>query len=629
MSQSTPASQPSWHLPLAFALPVLLLLVLLAFWPGLKGDFLFDDFPNIITNPLVHMQSLDAAALQHAIAGYQPGEIGRPLATLSLALNWYLGGENPLGYKLVNLGIHLLNAALVFFLARRLLSLPTVARTPWSKWAPFAIALFWAAHPLQVSTVLYIVQRMETLALSFVLLGLLAYLHGRMKQTEGQRGWPWLLASAIVAMLGLSSKETAALFPVYAFGLELTVLGFSARAPHTNRNWKWAYTLAMAGGALVFCLKILPAYLNPAIYEFRGFTLAERLLTQSRVLVMYLGQILLPLPSHLTFYYDDFRVSHGWMDPASTLFCTLLLATLLGLAVWLRKRMPLFALGVLWFFAAHLLTSNVIPLELVFEHRNYFALFGIGLALADLIHHLPVSDLRLKPLLAGISLTGLFALTGIRAATWGDPFTLALTLTQINPESARASNDLAVLYAGMIKDNPNSPYFNMAEAEFERGAKLPSASPLPEQGLILLHATLGLPVDDAWWQNLIGKLQNRPLGPQDIMAATGLLQQRYKGVPLDDSRLSQALQILLKRGYGTPSLYASTGDHALVYLHDDELANRMFVTAVEKSGNDPEFARRIYTTLLADGHARQAALVGAKLSQLGLLAPPPKAPVSL
>lgn len=592
-----------------------MLLTTMVYWPGLSGDFLFDDFPNIITNPLVHLQSLDISSLHRAALGYQPGEIGRPLATLSIALNWYLGGKDAWGYKVAGLGVHLVNAWLIFLLARRLLSLAG-STMPWSRWAPLAIALFWAVHPLQVSSVLYIVQRMETMSLTFVLLGLLAYLRGRSRQIASQRGWPWLVGAVVLSLLGLLSKETAILFPAYFLALELTILGFTSASERTTRNLRWAYAAGVALAVLLFAFVIFPHYATPGYFSGRNFTWDERLLTQLRVLPMYLGQMLLPLPGTMTFYYDQLAVSRGWLSPPTTLFGGLLLATLLTSAIWLRRRVPLYALGIFWFFAAHVLTSNVIPLELVFEHRNYFALFGIVLALADLLHRVPVSDSRLKPMISVVALIGLGGLACIRSATWGDPFTLAMDLAQRNPQSARAANDLATLYVAMSDSLPNSPFFDFAAAEFERSSLLPSASPLPEQGLILMHATVGKPVKDEWWQRLIHKVKTRPISPQESMAVLGLMRQRYEGVELDDDRLSEALRALLDRKRQPAHVYARIGDYALTYLNDEDFADRMFLSAIEYSTHDPEYGARVLSVLVAEGRARQAKLVESRLMQL-------------
>src|SRR5690606_30189310 len=109
------------------------------------------------------------------------------------------------------------------------------------------------------------------------------------------------------------------------------------------------------------------------------------LLTQPRVLCMYLGQILWPLPQHMPFYYDWVQPSRSLLQPWTTAPAIATLSALLALAWWARVRQPLFALGVFLFFAAHTITSNVVALELAFEHRNHFALIGAVLAVGSVL----------------------------------------------------------------------------------------------------------------------------------------------------------------------------------------------------------------------------------------------------
>ena len=610
----------------------LVLLTLAVFWPAMSGDFIFDDYPNIVTNTRIHAEQLDMASLKRAALAYDPGSYGRPLATISFAIDYAIGGKDPWGYKLTSLVVHLVNALLVFLLVRRLLSLDSRMAMA-GAWVSFVISLAWAAHPLQVSTVMYIVQRMETLSLTFVLLALLAYLRGRSAQIAGRRGWPWLATCVPLVMLGMLSKETAALFPAYCLALELTVLGFAAKSAGTARRWKWAYGAGALAAAVVFLIVLVPHFATPAAYELRDFTVAERLLTQLRVLPLYLQWILLPLPRTLLFYYDAFPVSTNLLTPVSTLLGGLFLATLLGLALWLRRRAPIFALGVLWFFAAHLITSNVIALELVFEHRNYFALLGVLLALADLASRIPAQDdPRFRRVVIGVAMVFLLFMTTLRAATWGDPLLLATDLVKLNPQSPRASSDLATLYAGMSDNNPDSPFFSFAMAEFERGSKLPNASPLPEQGLILMAATTGGEVRQEWWDSLVNKLRTRPIGPQEMMAVTGLLKQRYEGIPLDDRRLTQAYGTMLSRRELPAQFHAQFGDYALSYLGDEALAERMFVETVERSVGDPDYVLRVARGLAAEGRSRQAQAMVVRAKELGIVSgrvegidPPPTA----
>jgi len=539
---------PSYLIRPLFLYTALFIISALVYWPGLRGDFLFDDFPNIVTNPAVHAETINFATIQRAAKAYEPeATIGRPLATISFAIDYSLGGKDPWGYKFVNLLIHLINALLIFTLTRRLLALPC-AGAPWSNAAAFAIAILWAVHPLQVSSVLYIVQRMETLALTFVLLALLAYLHGRIRQRDGLQGWPWLLTSVLLAGIGFLSKETAVLFPAYALALELTVLRFEAKSTRTTHLLQWIYGVGVVFTLALFTFLLFPKYSDPAIYRFREFTLDERLLSQLRILSMYLGWIILPRPNSLTFYYDDYLISHGWLDPVTTLISGLFLLGLIATAGLMWKRMPLFALGILWFFAAHLLSSTIFPLELIYEHRNYFALFGVLLALTDLARRIPFRDHpALKPVAIGAVVAGFAFLTIIRAATWGDPLLLATDLVAKNPLSTRASNDLATLYIAISDNNPGSPFFSMGEQEFERGSRLPNASPLPEQGLILMAAATGRPIKEEWWDRLIEKLKTRPIGTQELLVIEGFLRQRHAGIQLPEERLEQIYTIMLIR----------------------------------------------------------------------------------
>lgn len=601
----------------------LALLVLTAgvYWPGLSGRFLFDDFPNIVSNDRVHAATLDWKALKTAASAYQPGDFGRPLATITFAVNYAIGGTDPWGYKVGSLLVHLVNVLLVFWLLQRLFALPRVGGSDerWRTPTAFTITLLWAIHPLQVSTVLYVVQRMEMLSLTFVLLALLAYLRGRLNQRDGARGWPWLLLSAVLATTGALSKETAVLFPFYALALELTVFRFDAQLPLTKRFLKIAYATGLAFALVLFVVWVVPHYSAAETYAARDFTAYERVLSQFRALPMYLGQMLLPLPGGMPFYYDNFPTSTGWLSPATTLAGGLFLLVLISAAWKLRQRMPLVSFGIFLFFASHLLTSNVFNVELVFEHRNYFALLGILLAAGDFIRRIPVRDgPAIKYAAVGAIVIGFGFLAILRTATFGSALHLAMDLVAKNPASTRASMDLGTVYAVMSNSDPHSPFFSMSVQEFERGSHLPNSSPLPEQGLILMAATTGQPVKAEWWDGLIEKIRTRPVGPQETTSVTGLMKQRYAGIELDDRRLSQAYAAMLVRS-PAPQFFAQYGDYALTYLHDEALADRMFIAAIESDPADSEYAARIFANLTADGHARQAGAVLRRAHELGLL----------
>ena len=288
------------HTPLLLSL-LLVVATLLAYWPGMSGGFLLDDYPNIVTNPLVQPADFNLDTMMRAAQSYDAGGYGRPLATVSFALDYLVHGKQPWGYKLTGLLVHTLNALLIFWLVARLLQF-TWDRSRTCLVAAFCVSMLWAAHPLQVSSALYIVQRMETLSLTFVVLGLISYLHGRQRQLAAKRGWPWLAGAGGLMVLGLSSKEPAALLPAYTLALELTIFRFGAALARTARFLKWSYASGVTAPTLLFVFVILAHYSAAQVFINRGFTAYERRRAQFRGLPMDRGPVLPPLPASLKFY---------------------------------------------------------------------------------------------------------------------------------------------------------------------------------------------------------------------------------------------------------------------------------------------------------------------------------------
>ncbi|RRN58795.1 hypothetical protein EIM48_01805 [Pseudoxanthomonas sp. SGNA-20] len=609
----------SLHVATLLALPGLVALV---YWPGLGGPFIFDDFPALVGNQRVHLTSLAWGELWKAATSFDPGGTGRQLAMASFAINHALGGLDPWGWKLGGLVVHLANAVLVYVLCLRLLALVGVQQ--YLHLSAAALALAWAVHPLQVSAVLYVVQRMETLCLTFTLLALLAYLRGRRLQIAGDHGWPWLAACAPLLLLALGAKESALLLPLFTLALELTVLAFGGATQVQQRFWRWAYALGCMVGVAIFVTVVVPHYAAPNAYFTRDFDIVQRLLSQLRILPMYLGQILLPIPARMPFYYDDFEASTSLLHPWTTLAGGLLLGGLLLLAAYWRKRAPLAALGVLWFFAGHAMTSNVVPLELVFEHRNYFALLGVLLVLAEGIRRIPVRDspaIKVAGTVAVVLALGF--LGAIRSATWGDRLLLAVEHVNMNPDSPRALQDLGIVYYEMSGGSMDSPFFSLAMQIFEREAALPRSGVLPDQTLVLLRAKYELPGAEPAWDRLVAKLRDRPLSPESLIAFHGLIEQRYKGVQLDDRRLTEAVRVLMGRAVLTPHKYAQFGDYLLRYAGEPELAANAFANAVLISldQGDEAYARQVVKVLAEEGRLEHVTFVLEKAREAGFVLP--------
>src|SRR6185437_7554403 len=350
--------------------------------------------------------------------------------------------------KAVNLAIHLLNGLLLYAMLRQLLRAWRIQRGDEAidEAAAHRLALLvatgWLLLPINLMAVLYVVQRMESLCQVFVLACLWAYLSGRCrmllaKDARGERsGFIFATLGLVLGTgIGLLSKESAVLLPVYAFLVECTLLDFASANTPRDRRIGWLYFFVLFLPAALGLSWLLPHVLSAASWDGRNFTLGERLLTEARVLVKYLRWTVLPDPSTLSLYHDEMPLSKGLFTPWTTLPAILLLTALLGVSVWLRKRRPLIALGILWFFAAQLLTATVIPLELVYEHRNYFASIGVLLTVFSLLLGLRKSIALpiVRGALAGVLLLWCAGVTYLRAQDWSNPLRLALAEANRHP----------------------------------------------------------------------------------------------------------------------------------------------------------------------------------------------------
>jgi len=546
------------------------------YWPGLSGSFIFDDFPNLVADPDWKVTSLDPKELRRAMTRGIASDIGRPLALLSFSINHYFTGLETLPLKATGLAMHIFNGALVFLLCRRLFAIATTRhsadRMGW--YAALMVAITWMAHPLQASTALYIVQRMEIGAHTGVLLAILCYLNARRHQIKGTTSWPWFVLTGLSVLIGLGFKENALLLPGYTLAIELCILRFRTAENSSSKTLVSTYTVGIVAALTFYLLVLLPPLVQDSAYAFRDFTILQRILTQPPVLTMYIAQSLIPIPNSLLFYYDNFPISTSLLSPPATLRS---IVVLLGIAIGsylARLRWPLVSLGTSWFFIAHALTSNVFPLELAFEHRNYFALLGLIIAVSQLLAWAGSRlNMDARRTLATLPVITVALLCTIQSHTWGDPLRLATALATRNPESVRASYDLGRAMLQKSGSDARSPLFSLAIKEFEHASRLPSSTALPEQALIIILSRHGEDVPEQHWNRLREKLTMRRVGPQEINAIRSILDCRKKNLcSINDFELLETFLVALEQNPNSTRLLSLYSDFAYNVISDRQLA---------------------------------------------------------
>ncbi len=432
----------------------LFVLALLAFWNSLDASFHFDDWA-LFNDPYV-------AGPGAGLGLFRLGQT-RPLTYWSFHLNFLARGAAPFGYHLVNMLLHAVNTVLVLWIARR--HAPPLGA--------FLAAGLFAVHPLQTEAVTYVFARSSLLATLFALLCFLLFLRGR---------YGWSLAAFAVSLL--AKEETVAL-PALLLLYDYLFTAGGARRALARRWWYYAALAAcsvLAGARLFYVLQALPQ--AGMGFRVKGVSPLSYALTQARVIWHYLRLVVLPIGQNLDY---DFLPSTSLLDPPTTLPAVLALAgALLGL-VWLIRanRGRAWAFWALGFFLLLAPSSSIVAQsDLLFEHRTYFPMVSLVVALGGLagraLEGIPERALRLA-LVAALLGTCTVA-TIVRNRVWATELSLWRDVVSKSPNKGRPYIGLA---RGLAADNQPVA----ARRALERGLRADPHNPelLTSLGVALLQ----------------------------------------------------------------------------------------------------------------------------------------------
>lgn len=493
-------------------------LIGLIFANSLNAAWQFDDLPNITRNEKLHISDLSPASLYQTFfaspATHDPQKdaLFRPVAMLTLALNWYVDRDHVRGYHVVNLCIHVLTAWLLYAAIRHILAAPNIEGRYRGQEYDIALlsAVLWAVNPVQTQAVTYIVQRMTSLAALFYIGGVLCYLIGRQHPSPTQR-WRWWSGTGLCFLLSIGAKENGVVLPVALILVEYLFFQEPERMDVRRKLLilsAVAIFLAVAAGLalLVAFRSDFLAYLTD-LYSQRSFTLLQRLLTQPRVLLHYLSLLFLPLPDRLSLIHE-IDVSVSLLKPYTTLPSILTILAMIGVPIYWARRFPLVALALLFFFLNHAVEGSFLPLEMMFEHRNYLPTLFLFVPVAAFLINLtnrPQSHGRIASFAPAVLIVaivfGLGLGTWARNAVWATPKTLWRDVFAKSPNSARANQNIAAQFKEQ-KD------YRKALAMYQRSLEL--QDPVPQRSRALALTNMA---------NIYIELRNFPMAVRLLRAA--------------------------------------------------------------------------------------------------------------
>lgn len=369
----------------------------------LNSVFLFDDFDYVVGNPAItDLYSMNMS---------DPRQIGY----FTFALNYIIGQDDPFGYHLFNVILHIGNSLLVFLLLQVLLKVIAGGREPsdFHRYSIFLAALIFLVHPIQTQAVSYVTQRFTSLAVFFYIFAVYLFIKARIQQEQRYR-WTGLYVAAIIStVLAMKTKEISFTIPFLLLLIETLVFSRSVLGKK-----RFLYLLPFAATLVIIPLSIFGpdwglldrgARVAEITRVDKISDLTERsslnyLYTQFRAVVVYLKTILLPVGLRLIY---DFPVSRKFFEPrvvasflllvslfSGALYCWRKGSTILeDMEMYVSYRMVGF--GIFWFFITISVESSVIPIkDVIFEHRVYLPSVGFFMSGAFVI--MLISDRLLR-----------------------------------------------------------------------------------------------------------------------------------------------------------------------------------------------------------------------------------------
>ena len=463
------ASQTNALTRLAPGAALIFLLAFAAYWPVLKGQFIWDDPLLVEKNPLVaHTLNLRSVWFQTDF----------PLTVVAFWLQWLCWGNSAAGYHAVNVLLHALNSVLVWRVLTRL-----NVRGAWLAGAIFAV------HPVCAASVAWISEFKNTLSLPFFLLSIWFYLRGHSPNTQyATRNTPHVCyaLSLFAFVLALLAKTSTVMLPVVLLGC-----AWWLRGRITKQDWLRAgpfFVLALAFGLMSVWFQTHQTFTTGKVQteNFWG-----RLAGAGMAVWFYIGKALLPL--NLNLIYPRWNIS-----PATPLSYLPILALSGALFLcWKFRRSGgrplLFGIGffvvnlfpVLGFFDMYFLAISRVS-----DHFQYLPLIGIVGLLAGAIY-LGVRRIKVNGAEYLINTTLILALTFLtiqRAKVMATEETLWRDTLAKNPAAWSAHNNLACILAEQNKMNEAISHFeaslrlypNNAQAHGNLGKALTQRRKLPE-----------------------------------------------------------------------------------------------------------------------------------------------------
>jgi len=471
---------------------IIVLLGFLAYCDSFSGPFIFDDVDSILRN--THIRKL--WPITETMKGpMEETAAGRPILSLSLAINYAIDGYEVWSYHVWNLVVHLLGGLTLFGIVRRTLNSRRLRKRFGPASLPLAgiCALIWTIHPLQTQAVTYTIQRAESMTGLFYLLTLYCAIRGSLSR---QIGWLWYIASVVFCALGMGTKEVMVTAPIIVLIYDRIFISDSFDAV-LKRRWGLYVGLAATWGLLGWIIRTSPREQSAGFgLEISWLDYAK---SQAQAILRYLKLSFWPAGQILD--YQGWKGTGGAVLYASAAS----VAILLGLTILGLLRSPGAGFLGVWFFVILGPSSSFIPIaDRIFEHRMYLSLGAVVCGsvlgiyfLYDVLIERSGSVARTGRiaaaaggyLLAAAVVLALGSLTFNRNKDYKSKIAIWEDNTSKWPGNARAHNNLGLAYAALAEKD--DAYYHKAIEQYDLAVKFDPTYGIAYSNRGVAHARFG------------------------------------------------------------------------------------------------------------------------------------------
>lgn len=427
---------------------------------------------------------MEEFSLRRLISSYNQMEpLHRPVAYMSFALNYSLGGLDVFGYHLVNIAIHIITGVGVYLLIKTIMEMSEVeyggGKPKEGRLLAGLTAALWLVSPVQTQAVTYIVQRMASMAALFYIYSFFFYVKGR--GLTGGKGAAFLSLSLAMFLLALGTKQNSLTLPFVIVLYELCF--FKKRPSGFSGSLSTLVGITITAGFL---------YMNRGFLHLDtsfgwGYAIRERVFTEARVLIYYISIMLLPVPSKMALVHD-FPISSGLLSPFSTLPALSLIIGIMAAPFLMVKKFPFASFFIFWFFLNILPESLSVGLDIVYEHRLYLPSVGFYAVIAYIMARMfeLAWERRMK---VPITVTALILIffsvnTYARNMDWSDELSLWSDNVEKAPFIPKPHEALGMAYIRSVE-------LDKAEREFRLAKSLDPLSSPASLGLAFVHFKRG------------------------------------------------------------------------------------------------------------------------------------------